>query len=233
MKKRRIIMFFAMIMSIAVIGVGFAAWIITAPTEDDFEDGTVKVETVEVEGWSFNVYWVDDATYVKADGDTGKLSADPVMVFGTPATPDPSIKDAWLTNNTIGEENMVAYLYVEGNPVKDAKNYEITDTATVSFDVYKTVDGVKSVVDATNYNSYFTSKITVAGNETSQISAQQLINGVVVKVELLWGTPNKVNPYNYYNGLSYEENYSTAMTYLKGLYDAVNGLTFQLDLKAN
>jgi hypothetical protein len=48
MKRRRIIMFFAMIMSVAIIGVGFAAWIITAPTEDAVHEGNFNVDTVEL-----------------------------------------------------------------------------------------------------------------------------------------------------------------------------------------
>ena len=69
--------------------------------------------------------------------------------------------------------------------------------------------------------------------EISTLTAEQLQNGVVVKVEFVWACDaNGTNPYDYYNAKSYADNWEAAKTYLDGLANAVNGLWFQVDLVA-
>lgn len=228
--RKRIVMIFAIMMTVAMIGVGFAAWIITAPTENVHNDGTVSVETVENQGWKFNAYWVDSASYENDGTEAGKSTKNPVIVFGTPKTPDATIKNPYLVNTTIGEENMVAHLYVQGVKLFEG-NYVIEDSADISLDFYKTVSGETSKVEKSEYNAYFTTKLTVDGTVVSQLTPQQLIEGVVVKVEFVWSLADGANPYNYFNKLGYESA-SEAANFLTGLHTAVNGLTFQIDLVA-
>ena len=218
MRRRRIIMFFAMIMSVAIIGVGFAAWIITAPTQGSVNNGEITVDTVELHGWQFETKWVNDNNKI---------------VFGTPNTSAEGYKapkNDWLSNVTasgetpIGVENLTVTLHVKGVEVKDAADgYEIKDTATVTFELVDT----KS--EKPTYSNYFTYEV---GKTT--LTTEELKNGVDIVITFKWATLDNTNPFIYYNNLECTEvNYKAALDYLDGLYDAVTGLSFRVTLTAN
>jgi hypothetical protein len=123
MRRRRIIMFFATIMSVAIIAVGFAAWIITSPTDDSINNGSISVETVTLEGWQFETYWVANAESKDSLGADYK----PSIVFGKPADPTKGN----VANNSETVENLKAYLYVIAKPIEGTV---INDTASVKLD---------------------------------------------------------------------------------------------------
>jgi hypothetical protein len=211
MKKRRIIMFFAMIMSIAVIGVGFAAWIITAPTEDGFKDGTIAVETVKTHGWKFELSWKDD---------------DNSIVFGTPNTTKEGYvapKYSWLSYNgtveagtSFGVEDLDATLTVKGVKADNADDFVITETAYVVFEFV----GGKAV----DYSKYFTYELS-----KTELTSSELTAGVDVTVTFKW--KYEVNPYDYFNKQAYSEALSKeAYDYLSGLKNDTDGLSFKITL---
>lgn len=227
MRRRRIIMFFAMIMSVAIIGVGFAAWIITAPTAPKEQSGTITVDTVEVRGWTFQTYWVSAEDETTSLGDDYK----PSIVFGTPKD---LIKNAWLTNDNktnIGEEQLVAYLYVKGVHVEGVVGgYTIPDSADIAI----------SVLNGDNEITPKNFEINIS-EEDKNIDATQLENGVVITITFKWKTPKvdgtgtvDTNPYTYYNGEAYSTEVATkAKTYLESLYSELNGVKFKVTLTAN
>ena len=243
MRRRRIIMFFATIMSVAIIAVGFAAWIITAPTDDSINNGSIAVEEIEVEGWEFNTYWVDSLDYVKANGETGKLNDNPVIKFGKSTSGNTY---SWLENGSVDfTENLVAYLYVEGNPVKNAsEKYEIKDSASISLSFVK----AGSTIDAPNViNSNITTKVEGVVTPLTSITPEQLTNGIVIAINFEWKTPQlqetdgvvtetanvaNVNPYFYFNGFKYSETaQNAAFTYLNNIQEKLDGVSFRVTLK--
>ena len=103
MKRRSVIMIIMTFMLLTLVGVGFAAWIITAPTTNKEVTGNIEVETVESKvSWQFEAYWVNEPT----TGDPVKNDAANNIVFGTPKD---KVEKAWLTNDTIGQENLTVY----------------------------------------------------------------------------------------------------------------------------
>lgn len=238
MRRRRIIMFFAMIMSVAIIGVGFAAWIITAPTAPVEQSGTITVDTVKIQGWTFETYWVTDSngsTKLVDNNETDKDESKPVIYFGKPTTPVPN---AWLDNPNDEGENLKAYLYVKANKLTGANvnaDYTIIDTANVTLSIVK--DGTET--ESSNAVNY-----TIDVPKT--ISNEDLVEGVVITITFNWKTPTlsvdgesvtktgetkNENPYTYYNGLVYSSLASTtAQEYLAALNTELSGATFKVTL---
>ena len=212
MRRRRIIMFFAMIMSMAIIGVGFAAWIITAPAAYQAVDGEITVDAVEIHGWKFDYSWKDSNK----------------IVFGTPDTTKEGYvgpTTTWLTNvpaageTPIGVEKLTATLHVQGVVLDKNANYEITDTAYVVLDLVGAKEGV-------NYSKYFTYEVS-----PKTLSADDLKNGVDVVITFNWVGTNDKNPYDHYNSLECTpEYYNAAYEYLTGLKEATSGLSFKVTL---
>ena len=228
MRRRRIIMFFATIMSVAIIAVGFAAWIITSPTDDSINNGSISVETVTLEGWQFETYWVANAESKDSLGADYK----PSIVFGKPA----NVTKGNVANNSEKIENLEAYLYVIAKPIEGTV---INDTASVKLDFIKN----EVVYAESNYN-------TLVGASLSQdtISSDKLISGVVITISFQWKTPElqKVedsitatgnvlnqNPLTYYNGLSFYNKYvaQEAYNYLNNVNTALSGVSFRVTLK--
>ena len=114
MKRKSVIMIIMTFMLLTLVGVGFAAWIIIAPTTDKTAGGNIKVDTVESQvAWTFNVEWFDLEVEKDEEGNETKQfvkrTTAPEIVFGTPAEP---IEKAWLTNSKVGIENLTVYLYI-------------------------------------------------------------------------------------------------------------------------
>lgn len=224
MRRRRIIMFFAMIMSVAIIGVGFAAWIITAPTQNEvIEDGTITVEEVQLYGWKFEHQWKD-----------GKNT----IVFGKPNESDPDYvapSNPWLTSDsTTAVQNLTATLNVSAivqsddykgtglNPEDDS-----TVAAYVIFELYrKATDGTEEIVTQESVAKYFTISV-----ENAELSPKELSNGTTVVINFKWTTDEKgTNPYIYFNDSKNNKTHEDAFDFLNGLKNVTEGLKFRLTL---
>ena len=225
-KSRKSIVLLGLLVMALIINIGFAAWVIIAPTADANKEGSIKVETVQDQSWQFGTTWCKSTTITKEDGQDvlDKLATDPVIVFGTPdGVVDQSNK--WLQNKTIGEENLVAYLYVKASPASDEAVSRISD----------------SYMTFTISNSDFGAAVTkgVIANPTIQIgtgeavphkndktvytlTAQQLKDGVFITITFKWGTNG--NPYTYYNAIENptKDNIASAKSDLEALAKLVD-----------
>lgn len=208
MKRRRIIMFFAMIMSVAIIGVGFAAWIITAPTEDAVHEGNFNVDTVETEQWNFVNEWVTE---------DGTKTGQPLVTFGMPKD---SVETKWLKNTEdTFEENLVFYLKIT---VDNKEVIKQGSTASLNLAILKPSKAVDkeeveySEIEFETSAAYIaTPVIKIQGKdeqgkytytEVTELSYEQLYEGCVLQITFDWGTTtNHENPYNYYNAKAYTE----------------------------
>ena len=201
-KSRKSIVLLGLLVMALVINIGFAAWVIIAPTADANKEGSIKVETVQDQSWQFSTTWCESTTITKEDNQDvlDKLATDPVIVFGTPKGVDQS--GMWLQNKTIGEENLVAYLYVKASPASDEAISRISDsymTFTISDSNFgaavtkgvianPTIQiGTGEAVPHTNDKTVYT------------LTAQQLKDGVFITITFKWGTNG--NPYTHYNAI--------------------------------
>ena len=95
MKRRTLTLTLSILACIALIGVGFASWVITK--EDSQEvSGNITVDTVQDKAHLITI--IDDAT------------KDLNVYFGAPKNP---IENAWLKNDTMDKEDLVASFKIE------------------------------------------------------------------------------------------------------------------------
>lgn len=245
MKRRSVIMIIMTFMLLTLVGVGFATWIITAPTTDGEATGNIKVETVESKvAWQFDAYWVNKPT----TGDPVKNEDANNIVFGAP---EQNVDKAWLTSNGTEKENLTVYLFVKAKVHTDEnKKVEVAanDIAKVDLKAVITTQTVGDGQESTTapaLSEYLkevaTVKVTLVDSDTEvkELTAEQLKTGVVLQITFRWsykdGTTDVVeNPYKYFNRLPYNEaNATTAETYLKALNNKLAACSFKVVLTAD
>lgn len=201
-KSRKSIVLLGLLVMALIINIGFAAWVIIAPTADANKEGSIKVETVQDQSWQFSTTWCKSTTITKEDNQDvlDKLANDPIIVFGTPKDVDQS--DMWLQNTTIGEENLVAYLYVKASPASDEAVSQISDsymTFTISDSDFGAAV-IKGVIDNPTIQIGTGEAVPHTDDKTVYtLTAQQLKDGVFITITFKWGTNG--NPYTYYNAI--------------------------------
>lgn len=202
-KSRKSIVLLGLLVMALVINIGFAAWVIIAPTADANKEGSIKVETVQDQSWQFSTTWCESTTITKDDDNKDvldKLATDPMIVFGTPKGVDQS--DMWLQNTTIGEENLVAYLYVKASPASDEAVSRISDSY-MTFTISDSDFGAavtKGVIANPTIQIGTGEAVTHTDDKTVYtLTAQQLKDGVFITITFKWGTNG--NPYTHYNAI--------------------------------
>lgn len=242
MKKKLTITIASILSVIVIIGVGFAAWVITNPNAEDTADGSISVETVTDKSYSLTAAISDGA-----------------ISFGAPKIPDAEATKGWLKND-VNTENLTAtltlklnYKYwsvipenlklkIEAGTVlgesfeKDAgKKFEglveasILKNPTISYDekttntpVTVTMNGAEVEIPKTAFGSADTTNSDTAKTATATI-----------KITFGWGTAfgseKPENPYNYYNKRDYSaELAKEANEKLTKLYNALNGVSYKV-----
>ena len=201
-KSRKSIVLLGLLVMALIINIGFAAWVIIAPTADANEKGSIKVETVQDQSWQFSTTWCKSTTITKEDNQDvlDKLATNPIIVFGTPKGVDQS--DMWLQNTTIGEENLVAYLYVKASPASDEAVSRISDSY-MTFTISDSDFGAavtKGVIANPTIQIGAAAAVPHTDDKTVYtLTAQQLKDGVLITITFKWGTNG--NPYTHYNAI--------------------------------
>lgn len=239
---------------ITMASVGFAAWVITAPVVEKETAGAISVDTVE-DPVAAKLVFGEPEWVTKGDktGVTNTAEDKNVIKFGKPAEEDkdPSIKDAWLDNAGEMTEKLEAYFKFTVT-VNDP-------TANISL-ALKTTAGENVTNVFGEYAAYITPSLTAKiynaeGNEVVltctpndsavedenkyfnlEINTEDVDEGTVlsiyVTVKINWGTIfGDINPYNYYNKLDYNSNYSAAQTALETL-ELLQGTTYKVIIGA-
>lgn len=202
-KSRKSIVLLGLLVMALIINIGFAAWVIIAPTADANKEGSIKVETVQDQSWQFSTTWCESTTITKDEEDKDvldKLATDPVIVFGTPKGVNQS--DKWLQNTTIGEENLVAYLYVKAIPASDEAVSRISDSY-MTFTINESYFGA-AVIQGVIAKPTIKIGNGEAATHTNDshvytLTAQQLKDGVFITITFKWGING--NPYTHYNAI--------------------------------
>ncbi len=243
MKKKLTITIASILSVIVIIGVGFAAWVITNPNAEDTADGSISVETVTDKSYTLTAEIAEN---------------DKTIVFGKPA--NATTEGKWFTFDSSTEEEKLEatltltlnYKYwsvipenlklkieagtVSGKSfVKDeTKKFEnLVDTIlknpTISYDekttntpVTVTMNGAEVEIPRTAFGSVDTTDSDTAKTATATI-----------KITFGWGTAfgseKPENPYNYYNKQDYSATLAqNANDNLKKLYDSLTGVSYKV-----
>lgn len=183
MKRKTLTLTLSILACLALIGVGFASWIISANTstkaEGSFIVDTVTDNSLVVE----NGRWITiNGTEVTSDENSAKVS------FGAPATMGKT--DAWLTNDKNGTTEKLTVVYEltvktkGGEFVSNLSRAEITGTVSCDNATYDP-----------KYVALSTLKVTNKGNGIYYL-----------QLDFNWGTDfGGNNPYDYYNAKPYTD----------------------------
>lgn len=184
MKRKTLTLTLSILACLALIGVGFASWIISADTSANAE-GNIIVDTV-----TDNSYVISAASW--KDGNS-KIS------FGAPKKAEMTETGAWLTNDSAGEaENLTV-------------TYQLTVTYADNTPATGLVDSKKIAAtfgapNDTNYKKAISDELIIAPESTT---IKETSAGVYeITVTYKWGkhfansadATEGVNPYTYYNG---------------------------------
>lgn len=173
MKRKTLTLTLSILACLALIGVGFASWIISAEAKKE-ATGNIIVDTVA------------DKTYVVSGEWLGNKSS---IIFGAPATMDKS--NPWLTNDSEGKtENLtVTYqLTVKYGDNKPATGIKDKITALVA------------APENANYTAAVNGKLIIAPKNATVEETGKGTGVYNITVKYQWGEHfGKVNPYTYYN----------------------------------
>lgn len=206
MKRKTLTLTLSILACLALIGVGFASWIISADTSAT-ADGSFVVDTVTDKRLNATGRWITiNGENVTSDDDSAKVS------FGAPSSMDNA--NAWLTNDEAGAEKLTVV-------------YELTVKTKADEPVAVTGLTDKEIVSVVSCDASYTGYIVLP-----EVSVSEVGNGVYrLTLTFSWGDKfGGKNPYEYYNGQTYSDSIaSTALTDLQAI-NALNGAKFKLTI---
>lgn len=228
MKSKLTITVASILSVLTLVGVGFAAWVISNPNVSADQNGTITAETVSDKSYTLEA--------VIGGGE---------IVFGAPKTPDPKITTPWLTNSTVEDLTATLTLTIKYNEwVYVPKNFSITMATTNENSVFNSLrEGVEfntkkiKIIDnpTISYGSLPTVKtVTMNGTDATTIEREAFTNNsdtktatLTVTITFKWGENG--NPYNYYNNQDYAAYREEAKTVLGELYK-LNTETYKITI---
>lgn len=183
MKRKTLTLTLSILACLALIGVGFASWIISADAIEEAE-GNIIVDTVTDKS-----YVISAASW---KGGNSKIS------FGAPKKAEMTEPNAWLTNNSAGEAENLTVTY------QLTVTYADTTLATGLVDSKK-IAATFGAPNDPNYKKAISDELIIAPESTT---IKETSAGVYeITVTYKWGkhfansaTAEGVNPYTYYNG---------------------------------
>lgn len=219
MKKKLTITIASILSVIVIIGVGFAAWVITNPEVKAESNGSISVETVTDKSYSL----------------TATISGEAIS-FGAPAKMDTA--NAWLkADKDAKTENLEATLTLTLNynnladvgeitfkmetlKGSDVDNDTFTGLVTGNYIVNPTISYKENAetytaitaADKTVFTGLTVPKEAFKETTTPTESAMRVATATI-KITFGWGSVfGNTNPYTYFNGEShsYEKDYKTA-----------------------
>ena len=183
MKRKTLTLTLSILACLALIGVGFASWIISADAIKEAE-GNIIVDTVTDKS-----YVISAASW---KGGNSKIS------FGATKKAEMTEPNAWLTNNSAGEAENLTVTY------QLTVTYADTTPATGLVDSKK-IAATFGAPNDPNYKKAISDELIIAPESTT---IKETSAGVYeITVTYKWGkhfansaTAEGVNPYTYYNG---------------------------------
>lgn len=253
MKKKFSLTLISILSVVVLVGVGFAAWIITTPNVEEMQTGTITASGVT------------DARY--------KLTAtiaDGNIVFGKPNGYDDSNSnnsDWFKPDKNVGAENLIATLTLtltdpNGNAWDDETvfNTYLPDKFTFTMNATKPGSGEETTVGANDDFNHAVSKNHVKNPTISYgtVSATPVTLGTDIEIKksaftkgadnkytltititFAWGTAftdaTHANPYDYFNNLPYDDVNAKKALELNAMQGKINGISYEVTIasKAN
>lgn len=248
MKKKFSLTLISILSVVVLVGVGFAAWIITTPNVEKKQTGTITASGVT------------DARYEL----TAKITNGSI-VFGKPSTMN--VNNAWFKpDENVGAENLTATLTLtltdpNGNAWDDEtvfKSY-LPDTFTFTMNATKPGSGEETTVGANDDFNHAVSKNhvknptisygavsdTVTLGTAINIAKDAFTKGadnkytLTITITFAWGTAftdaTHTNPYDYFNNLPYDDVNAKKALELNDMQGKINGISYVVTIasKAN
>ena len=217
MKRRIITIAVSFLLCIGMVGAGFAAWIIAAPTAET-KAGEIVVENVSVTNIELTYAWKDT-------GKTGDTTDDAKIVFGKHTTDTCE----WLTNDSITEKLSATLIITVSN------HKELIESGfTYSFDF-----NLEATGNTSGYTSAVTDKLIKDLPTIEKVTVQVPDDGAIIpetmtyeiEIEFGWGEAfGEMNPISYYSDKAYANYADEAETKLKNLYTYLNGVGYQFTI---
>lgn len=201
MKRKTLTLTLCILSCLALIGIGFAAWVIT-PTTTNEKVGTIQVDTVTDNSLTVEYKWLDDkSTFVFGEGGTAAKDGDWLTVSA-----DALVKDFDLTL-------VVTVTDKDGNPT------EADVTASIKAD-----ENFEKLI-----GTYVTEPQVAVSTQDAE--GKDLEKGTYyVNITIDWGTAFPDGPLAYYNSLPYSsENAKDAEDTLSEV-SKLNGAGFTLTI---
>ncbi len=238
MKIRKLALTISILSVLAFASIGFSAWVITNPDSSKTADGTITVEDVTSKAFGLDVKFVDDNK----------------IVYGTKKL-DGTTNYNWLTNDSVGTENLSATLEVKLTPIGNT-----IDDIFKSNSLNVTLTGKKdnNILDNGAFNQLFsdaelgTPTLTVSQDninfsgltELSQNNFNELTDDnsnkyyvCYIKVDFSWGSHewnSYTNPYQYYNSQPFDTKLALeANGFLAKVHENLNNLSYVLTISSS
>ena len=190
MKRKTLTLTLSILACLALIGVGFASWIISADAAKKAE-GSFIVDTVTDKSYKVEGNWL---------GNQSKIT------FGAPATMN--AVNPWLTNNSEGKtENLTV-------------TYQLTVTygdGSKAAGIANKITAVVTAPENANYTAAVNGKLIIAPTNATVEETGEGTGVYNITVTYQWGEHfGKVNPYTYYNEKTATDKLSgTETTYMQ------------------
>lgn len=253
MKKKFSLTLISILSVVVLVGVGFAAWIITTPNVEKKQTGTITASGVT------------DARYeLTATITNGSI------VFGKPSGYDDNSagnSDWFKPDKNVGAENLTATLTLtltkpDGITAldDDVFNNHLPDMFTFTMNATKPGSGEETTVGANDDFNHAVSKNHVKNPTISYgtVSATPVTLGTDIEIKksaftkgadnkytltititFAWGTAftdgTHANPYDYFNNLPYDDVNAKKALELNAMQGKINGISYEVTIasKAN
>lgn len=247
MKKKFSLTLISILSVVVLVGVGFAAWIITTPNVEKKQTGTITASGVT------------DARYeLTATITNGSI------VFGKPSGYSDNNSD-WFKPVDVDNEHLTATLTLtltdpEGNALDETVfNSHLPDTFTFTMNATKPGSGEETTVGANDDFNHAVSKNhvknptisygavsdTVTLGTAINIAKDAFTKGadnkytLTITITFAWGTAftdgTHANPYDYFNSLGYSDTNAGKALELNDMQGKINGISYEVTIasKAN
>lgn len=173
MKRKTLTLTLSILACLALIGVGFASWIISANTSTKAE-GSFIVDTVTDKTYNVEGAW---------------LNSQSKITFGAPATMN--AEDPWLTNNSKGKTENLTVTYQLIVTYGDGKK---------ATGIANKITALVTAPENANYTATVNGKLIIAPTNATVEETGEGTGVYNITVTYQWGEHfGKVNPYTYYN----------------------------------
>ena len=223
MKRKTLTIVVGLLLTLSLVGVGFASWVISA-NDSETIIGNVEVQTVTDRRL--------DVTVSELTLTEGKYQGNSI-VFGMPTATEIStagISNPWLTNDDTALENLSVTFQV----VVAFKSGGNISTSDFTFGHQVVLgDGVQGLVTE-GYLAAPTVTATEVENDNTAGNAPDTTKVTYnVTLTFAWGADfGSINPYLYYNKLDVATYADEAYTALNAI-NSLSGFTYQVNLTAD